>query len=566
MRILIEGYAYRAEAVREEMGGLGALEGSDGRVAAPYVGYHYNPAVGDCVFILPKVLLDGGNKVFSRMDPHYIVDPGGCAGLTAREREFLYGFAVWVYRAIAVYDRSAPGNGIVLRSRGAGMGRGGEGRGASFLDVVLTLLRFNKDHSHFLAPALRSMRTGLGRTDWRRTIAHTAAWMDGGTPVYTDPVGKRRAADTDEELVTTYYSILRHITREYGFRADTPPGLELIPPGRFAHHLRGYGLRRLRQIRHRYFSDTQLRLWELCRDFFAGAGRVCFHEGERSEYLVAKNFNIVFEAMIDELVGDKEPPRGLKDQGDGKRVDHIFSHQGLIGGEGGPVYYIGDSKYYKIGNPVSGESVYKQFTYARNVVQWNVNLFLDGRGEDEGLRREHTPCRDPLTEGYNIVPNFFISAKMDGGLSYADSVSQVGGVFVSRHFDNRLFDRDTLLVCHYGVNFLYVLSLYARGNAHQKALWKRKVRRLLRAGIQKALQERYVFYAVRPRQGVDCVEYLERNFRYLIGKVYRPFGDPGCLSLALERRFGEENEALLAKLGRDFHVWPCPLGEYPGSA
>lgn len=68
--------------------------------------------------------------------------------------------------------------------------------------------------------------------------------------------------------------------------------------------------------------------------------------------------------------------------------------------------------------------------------------------------RRHPKYRDELTEGYNIIPNFFISAKMDEKLSYADNVSATDreqNVFLSRHFKNRLFDRDTLLVYHYDV-------------------------------------------------------------------------------------------------------------------
>lgn len=42
--------------------------------------------------------------------------------------------------------------------------------------------------------------------------------------------------------------------------------------------------------------------------------------------------------------------------------------------------------------------------------------------------------------------------------------SQEGGVQLNRQFENRLFDRDTLLLCHYDVNFLYIVSLYGRNN------------------------------------------------------------------------------------------------------
>lgn len=87
----------------------------------------------------------------------------------------------------------------------------------------------------------------------------------------------------------------------------------------------------------------------------------------------------MFEAIIDELIGDKDVPKGLQEQEDGKLVDHFYTYKGLISNreEENDVYYIGDSKYYKIGSDPKGEAVYKQYTYARNVIQWNLNLFLD---------------------------------------------------------------------------------------------------------------------------------------------------------------------------------------------
>ena len=187
--------------------------------------------------------------------------------------------------------------------------------------------------------------------------------------------------------------------------------------------MKGYGKRRLKQIKYRYFSDIQLRLWELCYAFFDRHTQI-ISVAEQREYPIGKEFQYCFEAIIDELIGDKDVPRGLKDQADGKRVDHIYSYRNLTNNEGDkPIYYIGDSKYYKIGNKISDESVYKQFTYARNVIQWNLNLFLDNSEKDAALRKEHPIYRDELTEGYNIIPNFFISAKMDEKLSYADNVS-----------------------------------------------------------------------------------------------------------------------------------------------
>ena len=568
MRVIIEGYCYRASAVRDVLHELSTLENVEGEISVGYVGYYYNPQLKDCVFILPKVLVNEENKVFSRLDPHDIIDLDNCKLLTSEERSFIYEFAVWIYRAIEVFNKNNPKNDIVYRRQIAEMGKGKRMLSNTFLDILLSLLRFNKERHSFFTTVLRNLHSGYNKINWTRAISRSTAWVQNDVPVYLNPVNKKRQINTDEELIIIYFSILNHISETYGFPVDITLGFELIKGRKFEHYLKGYGKRRLQQIKYRYFSDIQLRLWEMCYAFFDKAHQIHIVTEQR-EYLLVKNFNIVFEAIIDELIGDKEPPRGLKDQDDGKRVDHIYSYRNLTNNEEDkPIYYIGDSKYYKIGNKISDESVYKQFTYARNVIQWNLNLFLDNSEEDAALRKEHPIYRDEQTEGYNIVPNFFISAKMDEKLSYADNVSTTNrenNTFLSRHFENRLFDRDTLLVYHYDVNFLYVVSLYARENAHQKAQWKQKVRELFREKIQEALKEKYAFYAMAPKPGVNHEKYLRENFQELLGKVYRPFDDTNYLSLALDKQKESENKDLLDKLQKDYYVVECPLGKNPTS-
>lgn len=568
MRILIEEYQYDVSKVRDVLYGIDALVNVEGRVSIHYVGYYYNTLLKDCVFILPKVLLknvDGHDLVLGKYKPEDIANVDTYNSLGDVERNFIYKFAVWIYRAIVVYKNDKRSDTtIVCHSRIAQMGDGGRRLSNTYLDILLSLIQFNRDNQHFFFFVIKNLHSGLNKINWQRTIATKTAIIQDAQAVYLNPVNKRRQVNFDEELLIIFFSILNYIGDTYGFPKDICCQFPLITGKRFETYLNGLGKTRLREIKYKYFSDKALQLWNLCYAFFKEARQISVPT-ERREYLLVKNFNIVFEAIIDELIGDKEPPRGLKDQDDGKRVDHIYSYRNLTNNEEDkPIYYIGDSKYYKIGNPISEESVYKQFTYARNVIQWNLNLFLDERDEDAALRKEHPIYRDELTEGYNIIPNFFISAKMDEKLSYADNVSATDrkqNVFLSRHFDNRLFDRDTLLVYHYDVNFLYVVSLYARENAHQKAQWKQKVRELFREKIQEALKEKYAFYAMTPKPGVNHEEYLRRNFQELLGKVFRPFDDTQYLSLALDSK--EDNTALLAKLQQDYYVVACPLGTNP---
>lgn len=106
MRILIEEYQYNVANIKNILYGIDALENVEGKVSVHYVGYFYNTLLKDCVFILPKVLLKdvvGQELVFGKYKPESIANLDENNPLDAVERNFLYKFAVWIYRAIVVY-------------------------------------------------------------------------------------------------------------------------------------------------------------------------------------------------------------------------------------------------------------------------------------------------------------------------------------------------------------------------------------------------------------------------------------------------------------------------------
>ncbi len=180
--------------------------------------------------------------------------------------------------------------------------------------------------------------------------------------------------------------------------------------------------------------------------------------------------------------------------------------------------------------------------------------------------------RDDVTEGYNILPNFFVSAKMDEQFDYGNDGIEKTDRRKNKHkqvqFANRLFDRDTLLLFHYDVNFLFVLSLYARNNSSQKQVWKDKVRDKFRTEIQEWLQKDYDFHVMKAHPDVDGEAYIKQHFKELLGKVYAPFADSGIYSLALDNapRYEVENRQLLQELKKHFYLTDCPLGTQPEDA
>ena len=605
MRILIEEYQYEYEDVYDVLKGLGVLQDVEGKVSLSYVGYYFNddPDVNDCVF-LPKVLLEGEfgkEKVFGHIEPKDLINAEDCKELTTEEHKFIYNLSVWIYRAITVFrdhefDRVEDGkrqSSIVLYKQAPMMGHTRKRKANTFLDVLLTLQEWNKRNESFVMFIVKNLHSGYNKINWTRTISRSQAVIQESgcgshrqDVSYLNPINKKRQINFDEELLVIYYSVLQHMHDEYGFPVRINVNFPLIQGEKFKRYINGYGKRRLKQIKYKYFSDKALELWELCYAFFDRPDNIMLNVDQR-EYLLVKSFHIVYEAIIDELIaGDQTLPKELKDQPDGKRVDHIYQYQELTNNATDDhIYYIGDSKYYKRGNSLGKESVYKQFTYARNVIQWNIDLFNDGKAED---RNGHVKLRDDVTEGYNIIPNFFISANQnvlqpEDDIKLIDSDKEAGQrrqqYYLSRQFENRLFDRDTFLLAHYDVNFLFVVALYGRNNSASKVQWRNKVRRMFRIEIQQMLKENFEFYAMTAKSDVNPDAYLRENFQQVLGKVYHPFdnregSDQQYFSLALRKpekeadaaireKVASENEAVMFELKHAFYIAKCPLGVDP---
>lgn len=605
MRILIEEYQYDYEDVRDVLKGFDVLPNGDGKLSLSYVGYYFNddPAVNDCVFLLPKVLLEGPfgeEKVFGHIEPKNLINIDECDELNSEEHTFIYNLSVWIYRAISVFrehefDRfeNKAQSSIVLYKQAPIMGHMKKRRVCTYLDVLLALQEWNRKNESFVMFTVKNLHSGFNKINWMRTISRSHVIIQDcsdGTrrqdASYLNPVNKKRKINFDEELLIIYYSILEYMREKYGFPVKMNVNFPLIKGKKFLRYINGFGKRRLKQIKYKYFSDKALELWNYCYAFFERPEDIMLNV-DRKEYLLVKSFHVVFESIIDDLIaGDQKLPKELKDQPDGKRVDHIYQYQELTNNDKeGDIYYIGDSKYYKRGNTLGKESIYKQFTYARNVIQWNIDLFNDGKQED---KKGHIKLRDDVTEGYNVIPNFFISANQnvlrpEDDIKLIDSDKEEGKrrqqYYLSRQFENRLFDRDTFLLAHYDVNFLFVVALYGRNNATSKVQWRDKVRKMFRKEIQQMLKENFEFYAMTAKSDIDANAYIRENFQQILGKVYQPFdnregSDQQYFSLALRkpekennttirRRVADENEAVLFELKHAFYVAKCPLGVDP---
>lgn len=556
-------------------------------VKAGCVGYFYctNPEVNDVVFVLPKVFIKEDGTAFGKYKPEEIIKLDSFSDKSLNdERETVFELSAWLYQAIAHFVERNPETEIVKMSDVQEVASSRGEKCETYIDIILQLQKFHKEHRHLFTFISIVNRSGTHKINWNRTVRKVQPFLQDGTPIYMDFYNKTKSINFDEELIVLFYSTLRFLQEKMRFKTVCDLRYDLIPVRKIESMIaQGQGTRRLRAIRKKYFTDELVKLWNLLYVFFEKAEKIAsgkYHE----EKLLAVKFNIIFEDMIDQLIGGNEGNDDLlrlKHQKDGKRLDHLYKEPSLIN-NGGEIYFIGDSKYYKESTDLGETAVYKQFTYAKNIIQYHIDIFNKNKQYPDELQ-----YRDELTEGYNITPNFFIRAsaiKKDNSLygytedglknEYDDDVKDKQNKLVNYHFPNRLFDRDTFVLQTYNINFLYVLAHYVQGA--DKGI-QQSIRDKFREDLISRFNKLYDFWIMAPKSK-DIQSAVDKHFRKILGKVFRPYQNENdnLLILALEKLSAEELKdeskrekhdvetiELLKELQEDFIVRPHRLGEEP---
>ena len=123
---------------------------------------------------------------------------------------------------------------------------------------MLALQEWNRKNESFVMFVVKNMHSGVNKINWTRTISKSQAIIQDGTGSsrrqdvsYLNPVNKKRQINFDEELLVIYYSILQHMQDKYGFPVRINVNFQLIKGEKFRRYVRGFGKRRLKQIKYK---------------------------------------------------------------------------------------------------------------------------------------------------------------------------------------------------------------------------------------------------------------------------------------------------------------------------
>lgn len=556
MKLLFEEYSYDLPYVQKvSLSAYFFLCEELKSAQVPYVGYFYSEQAKDSVFILPKVFLFEGegdaNKkeiAFGKYRPEDIINVDDPTNPMRKDGfdKVVFSLSVWLYQSIQRYQARHRSTAIIENAKIGNVISSKGNSDQTFLDVMLSMLRFHKEHKNLFTFISIVNSSGNNKIHWGKTINKVQPIIQNGIPYYAVFRNKNKTINFDEDIIILFYSTLEYLKQKYCFQVDVDLNYEIIKPRRVESMIEtGKGTRLLKSIRKKYFTDELVALWKLLYVFFQKAENILkgrYHE----EALLARSYNLVFEDMVDDLICDDMPEvSDLKDTKDGKRIDHIYRDYSIIPQK--KIFFIGDSKYYSDDNDIVGKSIHKQFTYAKNIIQYSLNILQKHerrRSTEEKKVIDGIRYRDNLTEGYNVTPNFFIrgAIKKDYILKGKINIEEPGleadgqKLPFNKHFSDRLFDRDTLILQTYRINFLYVLATYVRGDRNNG--FKDEIHRRFRADIIKTFDNRYFFYKVTPfdvtMAGVE--DFVKKHFKLLIGKIYRGDDSDRFLWLALERK------------------------------
>lgn len=527
MKILIEGEKYSLELLQDIFDDPKFYHQENQEATILSVGYYHSYQKGELVYMLPKVFMaDSQETVFGISKTDLLNLEQSETFKHKDEYNWIRQVSVYFYNSLLEFKRRNRFTSIIQSSLSSNLNTNIGKQEYSYLDLLLSFVNFyKKNKSNILFKHIEFKSQQVRNPNWERTISKSIPLISQDKqPIYNIYRNKKKVVNTEEELMIYFFSILNHFNIEHNLYLQIDKSYEIIKVSQFK-LLQKNGLSKLRKIKYRYFNDTLKKMYHLCEIYFSQTD-ISSISRKKEEFISVNNYNLVFEDMIDKLftdpiiekkTADGTTLKNLKYNDDGKIIDHVFDYQSIL--DTSDIFYIGDSKYYKSDNIAGKVSKYKQFTYAKNVIQYNIDLLNEtGKYYTENLR-----YRDDLTEGYNITPNFFIYGYINDYKNFDKTeLNAKGDIVKSFHFENRLFDRDTLFVHQYKINFLYVLKSYTQFGKQTIEKFRTETKTMFRKNFidffsnkDKSKFELYEY------QQENIEDFIETNFRLLNGKCFK---------------------------------------------
>jgi hypothetical protein len=475
-------------------------------------------------------------KVFGKYDYNLFVSKSAKEILSLQELEIIKSITEKLYFCLRKYQREINSN-IIDRELGFSIKSNIGTQNAGAFEAMLALIAFNRNNPLLYTQERQILESKTSHTiNWKKTLSSSIPVRVDDDLFYLDFSRSTKGSKKDDLLLVIFYSLLNDF-RDYDSTINIKSSVKVLNSNQLI-KIKPKIKNFLRISRSTYFSDKFRQLHSLLQSYYFAENAV--YSSEQIEFLVTNDFEILFETFVDSLISDEHLLRLYKYLKDGKEIDHLFGDKDVF--KGCRIIYIGDSKYYKDPAKIASQK-YKQFTYSRNIIQ--ENIYIVNSGDNTIYSRNY---RDSISEGYNVTPNFFIFAVVQSSYLEANTLISIDSqeAEFSFHFENRLFDRDSLHILYFKIDFIGLLNFYVGADKRlgvSHSTLKRTSKSIIQTEFRKYLDRRYIFYLVEIRQDT-----IERNFKVLHGKIFTSPAIFPKYILALDKQFESENQAILSLL------------------
>jgi hypothetical protein len=414
-----------------------------------YIGFHKNYQSNISVFVLPKIFLHN-QKVFGKYEYEAFISKPVKEIISLQEFEIIKSITEKLYFCLRKYQREVASS-IIDTELGPSIKSNIGTQYAGAFEAMLALIIFNRNNPLLYTQERQIVESKTSHAiNWKKTLSSSIPVNIDESLVYFDFSRSTKGSKKDDLLLTIFYSLLNEF-KGYDPTISIKSLIKVLNSNQFIKvkaKIRSF----LRTSKSTYFSDKFRQLHSLLQSYYFAESAA--YNNDQIEFLLTNDFEIVFEKFVDSLLSDKYLLQLYKYLKDGKEIDHLFGEKDAF--KGSEIIYVGDSKYYKDPNKIATQK-YKQFTYSRNIIQ--ENIYIINSGGNTIYSRNY---RDSISEGYNITPNFFVFAVVKS--NYLESSALISADFqepeFSYHFENRLFDRDSLHILYFKIDFIGLLNFY----------------------------------------------------------------------------------------------------------
>ena len=500
-----------------------------------HIGFHKNYQSNISVFVLPKIFLHD-QKVFGKYDYKLFVSKTIKGILSLQEFEIIKSITEKLYFCLRKYQREINSN-IIDRELGFSIKSNIGIQNSGAFEAMLALIAFNRNNPLLYTQERQILESKTSHTiNWKKTLSASIPVSVDDSLIYLDFSRSTKGSKKDDLLLVIFYSLLNNF-RDYDSTINIRSLVKILNPNQLI-KIKPKIKNFLRTSKSTYFSDKFRQLHSLLQSYYFAENAA--YSSEQIEFLLTNDFEILFERFVDSLISDEHLLKLYKFLKDGKEIDHLFGEKDVF--KGCKIIYIGDSKYYKDPAKIASQK-YKQFTYSRNIIQ--ENIYIVNNGENTIYSRNY---RDSVSEGYNVTPNFFVFAVVQSSYLEANTLISIDSQAAefSFHFENRLFDRDSLHILYFKIDFIGLLNFYVGtdkrlGVSHSTL--KRTSKNTIQTEFRQYLDRRYMFCFVEISQ-----DSIEGNFKALHGKIFTSPAIFPKYILALDKRFELENQEVLSLL------------------